>query len=205
MPAQSQRPCGPAGGARRGTASSGGRPATETRGETAGTSRSTELCGSSGMGSQGAGRSLIQPSATSPCCARLGLLQWRSFRKSVQPDRTREGPWIRPGDRMAPAEPERLAFVLIDGVGDVSIPQFGFKTPLEVANLPHLDAVAGASLQRRRATAAAGAWPAFPSHEPSSGPAVWTAALQLLPCRPRCSGGLQRADGPRGAGAGLRL
>lgn len=42
-----------------------------------------------------------------------------------------------------PQQPERLAFVLIDGVGDVSIPQFGFKTPLQVADVPHLDAIAG--------------------------------------------------------------
>lgn len=45
-----------------------------------------------------------------------------------------------------PQQPERLAFVLIDGVGDVSIPQFGFKTPLQVADVPHLDAIAAAGL-----------------------------------------------------------
>jgi 2,3-bisphosphoglycerate-independent phosphoglycerate mutase len=37
----------------------------------------------------------------------------------------------------------KVAFVLIDGVGDVSIPRLGFKTPLETANTPVLDAIAG--------------------------------------------------------------
>lgn len=38
---------------------------------------------------------------------------------------------------------EKLAFVLIDGVGDVTVPALGFRTPLEVANIPTLDAIAG--------------------------------------------------------------
>ncbi|KAL4448400.1 hypothetical protein ABPG75_005619 [Micractinium tetrahymenae] len=46
----------------------------------------------------------------------------------------------------APGEPERVAFVLIDGVGDVTIPQLGGRTPLQAASLPHLDAVAAAGL-----------------------------------------------------------
>lgn len=37
----------------------------------------------------------------------------------------------------------KVAFVLIDGVGDVSIPRLGFKTPLETAKTPVLDAIAG--------------------------------------------------------------
>lgn len=40
----------------------------------------------------------------------------------------------------------RVAFVLIDGVGDVSLPRFGYKTPLQVANIPNLDAIASAGI-----------------------------------------------------------
>lgn len=40
----------------------------------------------------------------------------------------------------------RVAFVLIDGLGDVSIPRFGFKSPLEAAKTPNLDAIACAGL-----------------------------------------------------------
>ncbi|CAI9109965.1 OLC1v1009915C2 [Oldenlandia corymbosa var. corymbosa] len=40
----------------------------------------------------------------------------------------------------------RVAFVLIDGLGDVSLPRFGHKTPLQVANIPNLDAIASAGL-----------------------------------------------------------
>ncbi len=36
-----------------------------------------------------------------------------------------------------------LAFVLIDGIGDVSIPELGNRTPLEAAHCPNLDAIAG--------------------------------------------------------------
>ncbi len=39
-----------------------------------------------------------------------------------------------------------LAFVLIDGIGDVSIPELGKRTPLEAAHCPNLDAIAGALL-----------------------------------------------------------
>ncbi|KAK4803965.1 hypothetical protein SAY86_003782 [Trapa natans] len=41
---------------------------------------------------------------------------------------------------------KRVAFVLIDGLGDVSIPCFGYRTPLEAAKLPHLDAIASAGV-----------------------------------------------------------
>lgn len=41
------------------------------------------------------------------------------------------------------ALPERVAFVLVDGIGDVTIPQLGNRTPLEAADVPHLDAIAG--------------------------------------------------------------
>uniref|UniRef100_A0A251V620 Putative 2,3-bisphosphoglycerate-independent phosphoglycerate mutase n=1 Tax=Helianthus annuus TaxID=4232 RepID=A0A251V620_HELAN len=39
---------------------------------------------------------------------------------------------------------KRVAFVLIDGLGDVSIPRFGYKAPLEAAKVPNLDAIASA-------------------------------------------------------------
>ncbi len=39
--------------------------------------------------------------------------------------------------------PERLAFVLIDGIGDVTIPALGSRTPLQAATVPYLNAVAG--------------------------------------------------------------
>lgn len=41
---------------------------------------------------------------------------------------------------------QRVAFVLIDGLGDVSLPRFGYKTPLELATLPNLDAIASAGV-----------------------------------------------------------
>jgi 2,3-bisphosphoglycerate-independent phosphoglycerate mutase len=37
----------------------------------------------------------------------------------------------------------RLAFVLIDGIGDVALPQLEDLTPLQVANTPVLDSIAG--------------------------------------------------------------
>ncbi|KAH0983279.1 hypothetical protein GBA52_010456 [Prunus armeniaca] len=47
-----------------------------------------------------------------------------------------------------PQQPKkkRVAFLLIDGVGDVSIPKFVFKTPLQVAKVPNLDAIASAGV-----------------------------------------------------------
>ncbi|KAI4352306.1 hypothetical protein L6164_006570 [Bauhinia variegata] len=39
---------------------------------------------------------------------------------------------------------KRVAFVLIDGLGDVSLPRFGFKTPLQAAKVPNLDVIASA-------------------------------------------------------------
>lgn len=41
---------------------------------------------------------------------------------------------------------KRVAFVLIDGLGDVSIPRYGYKTPLQVAKTPSLDAIAAAGV-----------------------------------------------------------
>ncbi|XP_042058021.1 probable 2,3-bisphosphoglycerate-independent phosphoglycerate mutase [Salvia splendens] len=44
-------------------------------------------------------------------------------------------------------EPKRrVAFILVDGVGDVSLPRFGYKNPLQVANVPNLDAIASAGI-----------------------------------------------------------
>ncbi|KAL2467731.1 Cofactor-independent phosphoglycerate mutase [Forsythia ovata] len=40
----------------------------------------------------------------------------------------------------------RVAFVLIDGLGDVSLPMFGYRTPLQVANTPNLDCIASAGV-----------------------------------------------------------
>ncbi|EFJ17030.1 hypothetical protein SELMODRAFT_268500 [Selaginella moellendorffii] len=40
----------------------------------------------------------------------------------------------------------RVAFVLVDGIGDVSIPELGWKTPLEAASTPNLDAIATAGI-----------------------------------------------------------
>lgn len=40
---------------------------------------------------------------------------------------------------------KKVAFVLIDGIGDVSIPQLFSRTPLEAANVRYLDAVAGSA------------------------------------------------------------
>jgi 2,3-bisphosphoglycerate-independent phosphoglycerate mutase len=46
-----------------------------------------------------------------------------------------------PGGGQQPAE--RVVLVIVDGVGDVSIPAWGDRTPLEVAHVPYLDAIAG--------------------------------------------------------------
>ncbi|KAI4387852.1 hypothetical protein MLD38_000246 [Melastoma candidum] len=40
----------------------------------------------------------------------------------------------------------RVAFVLIDGLGNVSIPKFGHRTPLQAARVPNLDAIASAGV-----------------------------------------------------------
>ncbi|KAK9802767.1 hypothetical protein WJX73_010854 [Symbiochloris irregularis] len=43
-------------------------------------------------------------------------------------------------------KPSGIAFILIDGLGDVTIPSFGQRTPLQAAHTPILDAVAAAGL-----------------------------------------------------------
>ncbi|KAJ7942384.1 2,3-bisphosphoglycerate-independent phosphoglycerate mutase [Quillaja saponaria] len=46
-----------------------------------------------------------------------------------------------------PQQPKRrVAFVLIDGLGDVSLPRFGYKTPLQAAKVPNLDVIASAGV-----------------------------------------------------------
>ncbi|KAF5735651.1 hypothetical protein HS088_TW15G01162 [Tripterygium wilfordii] len=46
-----------------------------------------------------------------------------------------------------PQQPKkRVAFVLIDGLGDVSLPRLNYKTPLQAANVPYLDAIASAGV-----------------------------------------------------------
>ncbi|GLC37821.1 hypothetical protein PLESTB_001480100 [Pleodorina starrii] len=44
------------------------------------------------------------------------------------------------------AQPARVLFLLVDGIGDVSVPEFGDRTPLEVAHVPHMDAIAAGGL-----------------------------------------------------------
>ena len=41
---------------------------------------------------------------------------------------------------------ERIAFVLIDGLADIHIPALASLTPLEAADTPAMDAVAGTKL-----------------------------------------------------------
>ena len=38
---------------------------------------------------------------------------------------------------------ETIVFVLIDGIGDVGVAEFGGRTPLQAARTPVMDAVAG--------------------------------------------------------------
>lgn len=40
---------------------------------------------------------------------------------------------------------ENVVLVLIDGIGDVSVPALGHRTPLQAASTPFMDAIAGAS------------------------------------------------------------
>ena len=42
------------------------------------------------------------------------------------------------------ASREKVLLLIIDGVGDVTIPAFGDRTPLQVAHTPNLAAIAGA-------------------------------------------------------------
>jgi 2,3-bisphosphoglycerate-independent phosphoglycerate mutase len=42
----------------------------------------------------------------------------------------------------------KCAFVLVDGIGDVSVPLIGSGTPLQLADTPVLDAIASARTLR---------------------------------------------------------
>jgi hypothetical protein len=39
--------------------------------------------------------------------------------------------------------PDKVILVIIDGIGDITIPAFGDRTPLQVAHTPNLDCIAG--------------------------------------------------------------
>lgn len=40
----------------------------------------------------------------------------------------------------------RVAFILVDGLGDVGIPSLNWKSPVEAAHTPNLDAMASAGI-----------------------------------------------------------
>jgi 2,3-bisphosphoglycerate-independent phosphoglycerate mutase len=76
----------------------------------------------------------------------------------------------QPQSQTCESTPDKVVLVLIDGVGDVTIPAFGDATPLQVAHTPNLDAIAGtfvcvraAKSQSGSATAAHGSNFAFHS------------------------------------------
>lgn len=53
-------------------------------------------------------------------------------------------PDLQQGQVHRGALPDKVVLVIIDGVGDVTIPAFGDRTPLQVAHTPNLDCIAGA-------------------------------------------------------------
>ena len=57
----------------------------------------------------------------------------------------------------------KLALVVLDGLGDIATEETGFRTPLEAAETPNLDALAGHSAQGRMT-------PVAPGITPGSGP-----------------------------------
>jgi 2,3-bisphosphoglycerate-independent phosphoglycerate mutase len=50
--------------------------------------------------------------------------------------------------------PSKALLLIVDGIGDVSVPALGDRTPLQVADTPFLDALAGggAAIRQPRAT-----------------------------------------------------
>ena len=57
------------------------------------------------------------------------------------------------------AAAEKVILVIIDGIGDCTIPAFGDRSPLEVAHVPTMDAIAGGFEP--------GAWSWIPVHQRS--------------------------------------
>ncbi len=46
--------------------------------------------------------------------------------------------------------PDKVILVIIDGIGDVTIPAFGDRTPLQVAHIPNMDCIAGMDVLQQR-------------------------------------------------------
>ncbi len=56
--------------------------------------------------------------------------------------------WVlRRVEKMGKTAPEsRVAFILVDGLGDVGVPALGWRSPVEAAVTPNLDAIASAGV-----------------------------------------------------------
>lgn len=65
-------------------------------------------------------------------------MRFESFFRGKGEDREEMGTQQKPK--------RRVAFVLIDGLGDVSLPRFHYRTPLQVSKTPNLDAIASAGV-----------------------------------------------------------
>lgn len=51
---------------------------------------------------------------------------------------------------MSEGKQRKLLFILIDGIGDIAVPELGGQTPLQAANTPWLDRLAGTVLAALR-------------------------------------------------------
>lgn len=51
--------------------------------------------------------------------------------------------------------PDKVILVIIDGIGDVTIPAFGDRTPLQVSHTPNMDCISGLHLCYHNACATA--------------------------------------------------
>ena len=101
-----------------------------------------------------------------------------------------------------------VAFVLIDGAGDVGVPELGGRTPLQAARTPVLDAIAGGPAWRltlhqhlpgrcqARALAGAGATGLMDPVEPGLACGSDTAHLSLFGYDPRRRGPVLHACTP---------